>query len=127
MQPPTDILIVDDETDIIDLITELLQDEGYAVRAALNAEAALNAVAQRRPAMILLDMFMPHMTGITLWETLQRQGNADIPVVMMTASIHTTQKMLFDGVVECLPKPFDLDQLLACVARYAPRLQDPTV
>ncbi len=116
MQQSGDILVVDDEANIVDFVVELLQDEGYSVRSALNGELALAAIAQQPPALILLDMFMPQMTGIMLWEHLQQLGLSDIPVVLMTASPRAMATM--PGATDYLAKPFDIDQLLECVARH---------
>ena len=113
-----DVLVVDDEANIVNLVVELLQDEGYTVRSALNGEAALKAIAQHPPAMILLDMYMPQMTGLMLWEELQQQGLSDIPVVLMTASPRAAESLLVQGATDYLAKPFDIDELLDCVARY---------
>jgi CheY-like chemotaxis protein len=116
MQQPGDILVVDDEANIVDFVVELLQDEGYSVRSALNGELALAAIGQQPPALILLDMFMPQMTGIMLWEHLQQLGLSEIPVVLMTASPRAMATM--PGATDYLAKPFDIDELLECVARY---------
>jgi CheY-like chemotaxis protein len=119
MQQSGDILVVDDEANIVDLVVELLEDEGYRVRSALNGEMALAEIERQPPAMILLDMFMPQMTGLMLWEHLQKQGLAHIPVVLMTASPRAAETI--QGVADYLPKPFDIEQLLDCVARYVRR------
>ena len=113
-----DVLVVDDEANIVNLVVELLQDEGYTVRSALSGEAALEAITQRPPAMILLDMYMPQMTGLMLWEQLQQQGISDIPGVLMTASPRAAESLLVLGATDYLAKPFDIDELLDCVARY---------
>jgi CheY-like chemotaxis protein len=117
MRSAGDILVVDDETDIVNLVVELLQDEGYEVRSAFNGEMALAAIAQQPPAMILMDMYMPQMTGIMLLEHMRTNGIADIPVVLMTASPRAAEPLLNMDLVDYLPKPFDIDQLLECVAR----------
>ena len=62
----TDILIVDDEVGIRDLLSEILQDEGYGVATAENATVARKMREQTRPAMVLLDIWMPDCDGITL-------------------------------------------------------------
>jgi CheY-like chemotaxis protein len=116
-----DILVVDDETDIVNLVVELLQDEGYQVRSAFNGEMALAAIAQQIPAMILMDMYMPQMTGVMLLEHLRTSGNSDIPVVLMTASPRAAEPLLNMDLVDYLAKPFDIDQLLECVARNLQR------
>jgi two-component system response regulator AtoC len=118
MQRPGDILVVDDEANIVNLVVDLLQDEGYKVRSALNGEAALDAIAQQMPAMILMDMYMPQMTGVMLLEHLQQRGIFDIPVVLMTASPRAAEQFAGAYAVDYLAKPFDIDQILECVARY---------
>ena len=117
MRPVGDILVVDDETDIVNLVVELLQDEGYEVRSAFNGEMALAAIAQQQPAMILMDMYMPQMTGIMLLEHMRANGITDIPVILMTASPRAAEPLLNMEMVDYLAKPFDIDQLLECVAR----------
>jgi CheY-like chemotaxis protein len=118
MQQPDDILVVDDEVNIVNLVVDLLQDEGYKVRSALNGVSALAAIAERLPAMILVDMYMPQMTGVMLLEHLRQQKIVDIPVVLMTASPRAAEQFLGERTVDYLAKPFDIEQLLECVARY---------
>jgi CheY-like chemotaxis protein len=118
MQQSSSVLVVDDQTEIVDLIVDFLRDEGYNVYGVTDGVSALAAIEAHPPALILLDMFMPHMTGIELWEYLQRQHLATIPVVLMTASPSAAENLLAQGATGYLAKPFDLDQLLACVARY---------
>ena len=121
MQRAGSVLVVDDQTEIVELVVDFLRDEGYSVRGVTDGAAALAAITNEPPAMVLLDMFMPHMTGSELWEHLQRQNLTDIPVVLMTASPSAAQDLLAQGATDYLAKPFDLDQLLECVARYVQR------
>jgi CheY-like chemotaxis protein len=121
MQRAGSVLVVDDQTEIVELVVDFLRDEGYRVRGLTDGAAALAAIADDPPAMVLLDMFMPHMTGSELWEDLQRQNLSYIPVVLMTASPSAAQNLLAQGATDYLAKPFDLDQLLECVARYVQR------
>ena len=118
MQYTGDILVVDDEVNIVNLVVDLLQDEGYSVRSALNGATALAAITEQAPAMILMDMYMPQMTGMMLLEHLKAAGIDSIPVVLMTASPRAAEQFLASTAVDYLAKPFDLDQLLECVARY---------
>jgi len=118
MQRSGRVLVVDDQSDIVDLVVDFLHDEGYRVHGVTDGAAALAEIEAQPPAMILLDMFMPHMTGTELWEYLQQHGLADIPVVLMTASPNAAENLLAQGATDYLAKPFDLDQLLACVERY---------
>jgi CheY-like chemotaxis protein len=117
MRQAGDILVVDDEVDIVNLVVDILQDEGYQVRSAFNGEMALAAIAHRQPAMILMDMYMPQMTGIMLLQHLRATGIVTIPVVLMTASPRAAEPLLNMDLVDYLAKPFDIDQLLQCVAR----------
>jgi two-component system nitrogen regulation response regulator NtrX len=118
MERSGDILVVDDEADIVNLVVDLLQDEGYKVRSAFNGEMALAAIEQQPPAVILMDMYMPQMTGVMLLEHLKSNGASHIPVVLMTASPHAAEPLVNENLVDYLAKPFDIDQLLECVARH---------
>jgi len=119
-----DILVVDDEVNIVELVVDLLHDEGYTVRSALNGAKALQMIAEDRPALILMDMYMPQMTGMMMLEHLHSQGIADIPVILMTASPGTAEK--FGANVDYLAKPFDIEELLLCVSRYVPPANSST-
>jgi CheY-like chemotaxis protein len=121
MQRPGSVLVVDDQIDIVELIVDFLRDEGYSVYGVTNGAAALTTIEAQPPVLILLDMFMPYMTGIELWEQLHRQDLADITVVLMTASPSAAESLLAQGASDYLAKPFDLDELLDCVARYVCR------
>lgn len=118
MQRAGSVLVVDDQTEIVELVVDFLRDEGYSVRGVTDGAAALAAIEAQPPAMVLLDMFMPHMTGSELWQHLQRQDLGAIPVVLMTASPSAAENLLAQGATDYLAKPFDLEQLLECVARY---------
>jgi len=117
MRQSGDILVVDDEIDIVNLVVDILEDEGYKVRSAFNGEMALAAIAQQQPAMILMDMYMPQMTGIMLLEHIRANGISAIPVILMTASPRAAEPLLNMDLVDYLAKPFDIDQLLQCVVR----------
>jgi CheY-like chemotaxis protein len=125
MQRAGNVLVVDDQIEIVELVVDFLRDEGYSVRGVTDGAAALAAIEAQPPAMVLLDMFMPHMTGGELWAHLRHQSVSDIPVVLMTASPSAAQNLLAQGATDYLAKPFDLDQLLACVERYVQREDMP--
>jgi CheY-like chemotaxis protein len=121
MSRASDILVVDDEVNIVSLVVDLLQDEGYSVRSALNGAQALQIIAQQKPALILMDMYMPQMTGMMLVEHLHSQGISDIPIILMTASPGAAERLAASNTtVDYLAKPFDIDDLLSCVSRYIP-------
>lgn len=115
----SDILIVDDEMGIRDLLSEILQDEGYAVTLAENAEEARRLRHQTRPAMVLLDIWMPDCDGITLLKEWSKNGQLNMPVVMMSghASIDTAVEATKIGALDFLEKPIALQKLLATVDR----------
>ena len=111
----SDILIVDDEVGIRDLLSEILQDEGYTVTLAENAEEARQLRYQTRPAMVLLDIWMPDCDGITLLKEWAKNGQLNMPVVMMSghASIDTAVEATKIGALDFLEKPIALQKLSA--------------
>ena len=115
----SDILIVDDEVGIRDLLSEILQDEGYTVTLAQNAEEARQLRHQTRPAMVLLDIWMPDCDGITLLKEWAKNGQLNMPVVMMSghASIDTAVEATKIGALDFLEKPIALQKLLSAVER----------
>ena len=115
----SDILIVDDEIGIRNLLSEILQDEGYGVAVAENAETARKMRLETRPAMVLLDIWMPDCDGITLLKEWSQNGLLDMPVVMMSghASIDTAVEATKIGALDFLEKPIALQKLLTTVKR----------
>ena len=95
----SDILIVDDEVGIRDLLSEILQDEGYSVALAENAEEARQLRHQTRPAMVLLDIWMPDCDGITLLKEWAKNGQLNMPVVS-----HQNRRARFSGKTDCPAK-----------------------
>jgi len=113
------VLIVDDDKDIRDTIQELLQDEGYSVATAENGAAALDRLRHVRPQLILLDLTMPVMDGITFREEqLNDDALAAIPTIVMSARTDPGKDAGPLLVRACLSKPLDLDELLTLVAHY---------
>jgi DNA-binding response OmpR family regulator len=115
------ILVVDDDPPIVEFIAELLTDEGYRVCTALTPADARAAIAKRRPDLVLLDLHMPGISGYVLAHDLRSDGLADVPIIMMTADANTTSNLSMDDIAFCLLKPFDLDDLLNCVAKHMRR------
>lgn len=109
------ILIVEDDDDIREVVSALLEQEGYDVVSATDGRAALRVLqAGARPDLMLLDLMMPGMNG---WEVLERMlsdGLSEIPVVVLTAA--TTA--LPAGARELLSKPVHLGHLLDTIRRY---------
>lgn len=115
----TDILIVDDEMGIRELLSEILQDEGYSVALAENAEKARQLRNQTRPALVLLDIWMPDCDGITLLKEWAKAGQLNMPVIMMSghASIDTAVEATKIGALDFLEKPIALQKLLGAVQK----------
>ena len=114
------ILIVEDEHPIRDIITEILEDEGYRVAGATNGLEALKYLRQHaHPRLILLDLGMPVMTG---WEFCEHQRRdpmlAGIPVVVMSALPDLDRRAAALKAADCLNKPVNIDKLLGTIARY---------
>ncbi len=115
-----DVLVVDDEADIRELVAGILTDEGYAVRTAINSEGALAAVRARKPALLILDIWMQGggMDGLELLD-LVKALDADLPVIMISGhgNIETAVSAIKRGAYEFLEKPFKSDRLLLVVQR----------
>lgn len=114
-----DVLVVDDDHEIREILTEILVDEGYSVMSAGNGAEALRRLTTARPAMILLDLNMPIMNGTQFRDAQRRDAQlSTIPTVVMTAIDRIQDHVEALGVDEAIPKPVALPELLAVVARY---------
>ena len=115
----SDILIVDDEIGIRELLSEILQDEGYTVALAENAELARQLRDQTRPALVLHDIWMPDCDGVTLLKEWAKLGQLNMPVIMMSghASIDTAVEATRIGAFDFLEKPIALQKLLSTIQR----------
>jgi two-component system response regulator CpxR len=103
--------VVDDDAEIRDTLTSLLQHEGYTVLRAENGVQALEQLRRLHPDVMLLDLMMPVMSGWEVLEELEESGElSTIPIVVVSA-------MGAPGACACLRKPVDLDELLAVVDR----------
>jgi DNA-binding NtrC family response regulator len=111
------ILVVDDEHGIRDLLWEVLNDEGHAVTLAENAAQARAARAAEVPDLVLLDIWMPDMDGVTLLKEWAAGGLLTMPVIMMSghATIDTAVEATKIGALAFLEKPVTLQKLLSAV------------
>lgn len=111
------ILVVDDDPGTVQVMTMILASEGYPVRAATNGQEALAAIISEQPALVLLDLNMPVMSG---WELIKqlRTSTISVPVVVMTAGQRARDEAARLNVAGHLSKPFDLDDLLRIVAQF---------
>lgn len=113
------ILVVDDEPDIRDLVREILEDEGYRVSVAENGEAARAAFARGAPDLVLLDIWMPDVDGITLLREWSSGDGPDCPVVVMSGhgTVETAIEATRLGAHDFVQKPISLARLLAIVGQ----------
>ncbi|MFN7709621.1 MAG: sigma-54-dependent transcriptional regulator [Holosporales bacterium] len=115
-----EILIVDDEADIGRLISETLQDEGYSTRHALDGPSALEAIRDRCPSLIILDIWLgdSRFDGMKVLEEVQRDF-PHVPVLMMSGhgTIETAVNAIKLGAYDFIEKPFKTDRLLVLVGR----------
>jgi two-component system nitrogen regulation response regulator NtrX len=115
-----DILIVDDETDIRELIGGILEDEGYEARLAANSDDALAAIAERRPSMVVLDIWLQgsRLDGLDLLIEIKK-AHEDLPVVIISGhgNIETAVSAIKRGAYEYIEKPFKADKLVHVVGR----------
>jgi two-component system, NtrC family, nitrogen regulation response regulator NtrX len=115
-----DILVVDDEADIRELIAGILQDEGFETRLAHNSDAALAEIAQRRPSLIVLDIWLQgsRLDGLDLLLQI-KELHADIPVVIISGhgNVETAVSAIKRGAYDYIEKPFKADRLLLVISR----------
>ena len=110
----TCILIVDDNPEIREIINVLLGGEGFEVSEAENGAQALTLIEQQDFDLIILDIMMPKMDGITVLKNIRAQGN-DVPVLILTARSEVDDRVLGldSGADDYLSKPFAAKELLA--------------
>lgn len=116
----SDILIVDDERDIRELISDILEDEGYATRLAGNSDDAMGAINAQAPGLMILDIWLKdsRMDGIDILKAVKRD-NPDVPVVIISGhgNIEIAVAAIKQGAYDFIEKPFNIDQLLVVIRR----------
>ncbi len=115
----SEILVVDDEPGIRELMREILEEEGYEVRMAENGGAARAALDAKIPDLVLLDIWMPDVDGVTLLKEWKTQGRLTMPVVMMSGhgTVHTAVEATRLGAFDYLEKPVSYKHLLETVKK----------
>jgi two-component system nitrogen regulation response regulator NtrX len=115
-----DILVVDDETDIRELVAGILSDEGHRTRTAGSADEALAAVAARRPNLVFLDIWLQgsNLDGLQVLDQIKEQ-HPDLPVVMISGhgNIETAVSAIKRGAYDFIEKPFKADRLVLVADR----------
>jgi two-component system, NtrC family, nitrogen regulation response regulator NtrX len=115
-----DVLIVDDEQDIRELVAGVLEDEGYGARTAANSDDALAAIRERRPSLVLLDVWLQgsKLDGLDLLDEIKRR-DPSIPVLVISGhgNLDTAVAAIRRGATDFIEKPFEAERLLLLVAR----------
>jgi two-component system response regulator MprA len=114
--PTSQVLIAEDDRAVRESLARALELEGYGVTAVTNGAECLDAVRSTSPDVLLLDVSMPMVDGLTVCRVLRSEDNR-LPVLMLTARTETSDRVagLDVGADDYLPKPYDLDELLARV------------
>jgi len=115
-----DVLIVDDEEDIRDLVSGVLEDEGYHPRSAADSDSALDAIRDRRPSLVLLDVWLQgsRLDGLELLDEIKRR-DPSLPVLMISGhgNLDTAVAAIRRGATDFIEKPFEAERLLYLVSR----------
>jgi len=116
----SDILIVDDEADIRDLISGILEDDGYATRLAKNSDEAIAAIEERRPSLVVLDIWLQgsKLDGLEVLDRIKKT-HPDLAVVIISGhgNIETAVAAIKRGAYEYIEKPFKADRLVLVISR----------
>ena len=115
-----EVLVVDDEADIRELVSGVLEDEGYAVRTAGDSNQTLEAFEERRPSMVLLDVWLQgsRLDGLQLLQEIKRR-DPTVPVLMISGhgNLDTAVAAVREGAIDFIEKPFEAERLLYLVDR----------
>lgn len=115
-----DILVVDDEKDIRELVSDILVDEGYTTRKAANSDETFAEINKEAPDLIILDIWLKEskLDGIDILKTVRRD-NPDIPIVIISGhgNIEIAVAAVKQGAYDFIEKPFNIDQLMVVIAR----------
>ena len=122
------LLLVDDDPDITETLSEFLRDQGHGVRVAANGAEALRLLDERLPDVVLLDVEMPVLDGPRMAHSmfLRNLGREQVPILFLSgvADLHRVAARI--GTTYYLPKPFSLDRLLEMLARALHERAAPT-
>ena len=116
LSPAREVLIVEDEPQMRELLTDNLEYEGYRVAAVESGEEALSELTRRAVSLLIVDVMLPGMSGFALCEQLRRQGTR-VPIIILTARSHEQDRVrgLDIGADDYVSKPFSVLELLARV------------
>ena len=122
---PATILVVDDDLKIVRLVRTYLERAGYRVAEALDGRSALAAIALEAPALVVLDVMLPEVDGLSIVRAVRRTGRT--PIIMLSARGTTADRIagLAAGADDYLPKPFSPAELVVRVQRVLERTSGP--
>lgn len=103
------VLVADDEPNIVDFLTDLLQDEGFQVLQAYDGLMALEQIDRQHPDLVIADVMMPKLDGLSLLRAVEERG-VPIPFILMSAAVTPRAT-----TATFVPKPFDIDKMLQVV------------
>src|SRR5690349_21838830 len=109
MQSMTNVFVIDDDQPTVELIGEILTDEGYRVRGFRDTSSALAAIETAPPDIVLLDLRRPGVDGVDLFRVLFERELVTMPIIFMTADTHAMQGLIAEGVKFILLKPFEVE------------------
>ena len=108
------VLVIDDEDYVADMLASALEIEGYTVHLAYNGRDGLALAQTLRVNLVIIDIMMPYMNGITLIHELRKLDHTvEVPIILISAGARPREQM---PGVNFMPKPFDLDHMLALIA-----------
>ena len=120
----TQVLIVEDEPNIVELLTFLLEREGCEIRAAFDGEEAMTALRQELPDVVILDLMLPKQNGFEILKLVRADPNLKkLPVLMLTAKGQDKDRRVAEelGVDAFITKPFSNRDVVECVVRLSNR------
>jgi DNA-binding response OmpR family regulator len=124
-----DILVVDDEASVVEVVSLYLQREGFQVRIARDGRSALEAIREKLPALVVLDLMLPEVDGLAILQTLRDHAALDVPVIMLTARRQETDRIygLELGADDYVTKPFSPAELVSRVKAVLRRSSGSTL
>jgi two-component system, OmpR family, phosphate regulon response regulator PhoB len=123
------ILVVEDESALVEILRYNLEKEGFTVNAATDGEAALEAIADHKPDLVILDWMLPHVSGLEICRQLRRgAATRDLPIIMLTARGEEADRVrgLEVGADDYVAKPFSPSELIARVRAVLRRAKPST-
>lgn len=114
------ILVVDDDEDILDALTMVLEDEGYQVETAFKGEKVYSLIDKIKPDVILLDILMSGHDGREICRKIKKNpATRNIPIIMVSAHPSAADGAKVNGADDFLPKPFEISELISKIKKFS--------